>query len=65
MGLKIFVPLLVALRAGGVGVRRYWPNSHVGLDELGRGDREVNLGRRHCLRSERVLGHSFDEEPIS
>jgi hypothetical protein len=65
MGLKIFVPLLVALQADEAGVRRYLPNSHVGLDERGRGDREGSLGRRHCWRSERVLEHSFDEEPVS
>jgi hypothetical protein len=46
-------------------VRRYLPNSHVGLDGRGRGGRGVSLGRRHCLRSERVLEHSFDEEPVS
>ena len=40
------------------------PNSHVGLDGRGRGDREVSLSRRRCWRSERVLGHSFDEGPV-
>lgn len=41
------------------------PNSHAGLDGRGRGDRGVSLGQRRCWRSERVLGHSFDEEPVS
>ena len=63
--MKIVVPWLVALRVGGMGVRRYLPNSHVGLDERGRGDREVSLGRRRCWWSEGVLGHSFDEGPVS
>jgi hypothetical protein len=65
MGLKTVVPWSAALQADEAGVRRYLPNSHVGLDERGRDGREASLSRRRCWRSERVLGHSFDEKPVS